>query len=144
MKKVLIVDDEAHIRESLKEFLENYLIVDVASQEEARIAIQEHHIDCAIIDLKLDNTSENGGIEVFKLIKTTQPSIHCIILSAYPLEGDVEKEIDDSMRNEGNFEALQKEARCNYISKGGDKNYILAVMEKLRILEMSCDCARTY
>ncbi|MEZ5673408.1 MAG: response regulator [Thiotrichaceae bacterium] len=134
MKMVLVVDDEEHIRNSLREFLDKYQIVDVASREEMEEAVKSQQFDYAIIDLKLDNSSEYGGIEVFKLMKQTQPTVHCIILSAYPLEGEVEKQFDELLKSELNSAMILEEARENYISKGGEKNYILAVIDKLNEL----------
>jgi CheY-like chemotaxis protein len=135
MEAILIVDDEAHIRNNLREFLEDYEITDVDSREKVEEVIKTRHFDYAIIDLKLDNSSEYGGVEVFRLMKQTQPTVHCIILSAYPLEGEVERQFNESLKNEPNSDMILKEARENYISKGGERNYILAVVDKLNELK---------
>jgi len=131
MEAILIVDDEAHIRNNLREFLEDYEITDVDSREKVEEVIKTRHFDYAIIDLKLDNSSEYGGVEVFRLMKQTQPTVHCIILSAYPLEGEVERQFNESLKNEPNSDMILREAKENYISKGGERNYILAVIDKL-------------
>jgi len=39
------------------------------------------------------------------------------------------------LKEETESKKLLKEARNNYISKGGEKNYILAVLEKLKSLD---------
>jgi len=135
MEAILIVDDEAHIRNNLREFLEDYEITDVDSREKVEEVIKTRHFDYAIIDLKLDNSSEYGGVEVFRVMKQTQPTVHCIILSAYPLEGEVERQFNESLKNEPNSDMILKEARENYISKGGERNYILAVVDKLNELK---------
>jgi len=131
MEAILIVDDEAHIRNNLREFLEDYEITDVDSREKVEEVIKTRHFDYAIIDLKLDNSSEYGGVEVFRLMKQAQPTVHCIILSAYPLEGEVERQFNESLKNEPNSDMILREAKENYISKGGERNYILAVIDKL-------------
>jgi CheY-like chemotaxis protein len=150
-KTVLIVDDEQHIRDNLKEFLEDdYDVFLAASFEEAKKIIGDlsGKLDYAITDLKLDNSSEYSGIAVFKWIKQQTPKTHCIVLSAYPLlEGDygdkdakskkseVESQFEESLKDYPNKDEMLEEVKKNYISKGGEKNYIKAIMEKLLDLE---------
>lgn len=149
-KTVLIVDDEQHIRDNLKEFLEDdYAVFLAASFEEAKKIIGElsGKLDYAITDLKLDNSSEYGGIAVFNLIKQQTPKTHCIVLSAYPFEGDygdkdaksrkseVESQFEESLKDYPNKDEMLEEVKNNYISKGGEKNYIKAIMAKLLDLE---------
>lgn len=135
-KAVLIIDDEEHIRKYLKEYLEsNYTVYSVPTIEKAKVLIEKQKLDYAIIDLKLDNTSEYGGIQVFQFLKRRQPDVKVIILSAYYFDEDVEEEFKRHLKEETESTKLLKEARKNYISKGGEKNYILAVLEKLKSLD---------
>lgn len=136
METILIVDDETHMRNNLREFLEDYEIIDVDSREKMEEIIKTRRFNYAIIDLKLDNSSEYGGIEVFRLMKQTQPTVRCIILSAYPLEGEVERQFNELLKNEPNSDMILREARENYISKGGERNYILAVIDKLEEMRL--------
>ncbi len=135
-ESILIVDDEEHIRRQLGEFLESKYSVHTAStMEEAKKVILHEPLQYAIIDLKLDNPSEYAGVKVFLFLKQTQPGAKFIILSAYPFEGEVEEEFDAQLKNEPEAEKMLYEVKNNYISKGGEKNYILAVLSKLERLK---------
>ena len=83
MKPVLIVEDEAIMRESLRDWLkdEGYE-VDVAEEgEEALKKIEEKEFAVMVLDLKLPG---KNGIEVLKEATEQNPKIKGIIITAYP------------------------------------------------------------
>ena len=85
MPTVLIVDDEKHIPRDLSVFLVKggYTPYPAHSVEEAKKVIDDQpQLDYAIIDLKLDNQSDFGGIEVFRQVKQRHPQAKIIMLSA--------------------------------------------------------------
>ncbi|NIM17856.1 MAG: response regulator [Candidatus Aminicenantes bacterium] len=135
MSKVLLVDDETHILRDLGKHLRKwkYEVYMASTVEEARKIISCKSLDYAIIDLKLDFTSEFGGIKVVNYVKKNQPKIKPIVLSAYPFE-DVKDQLKEELEKEHEPERILKELEKNYIWKGGKKNYILAILDKLDAL----------
>ena len=83
MKPVLIVDDEATMRESLRDWLTDsgYLVKTAEEGEEALEAITEQDFGIAILDLKLPG---KDGLEVLKEAKAKRPQLKGIIITAYP------------------------------------------------------------
>lgn len=142
MPTILIVDDEKHIPKDLSVFLikGGYTPYPAYSVEEAKKLIDEQpQLDYAIIDLKLDNQSDFGGIEVFRQAKQRHPNAKIIMLSANPfLEERVLKEFGEQLKNEPNLPRILEEVKNCYIHKGGERNYILVVLEKLK--ELGGDC----
>ncbi|NIM17854.1 MAG: response regulator [Candidatus Aminicenantes bacterium] len=136
MKKVLLLDDEKHIREDLgNELRESGYAVHTAEKvEEARKIILSEEIDYAFIDLKLDYSSEYSGIKVVNFAKRNQPKLKAIILSAYPFE-QVKAQLRKELEEEIGYEKILKEIEEDYIYKGGEQNYIDAVLDKLKELK---------
>ena len=71
-KKILIVDDEAPLRNILRKFLEKggYEVFDAASGKEALGILEEEHIEVMFLDLLLPDTN---GIELCRKIKEENP-----------------------------------------------------------------------
>jgi CheY-like chemotaxis protein len=138
MKKVLLVDDEQHIREDLGNELREigYAVHTAQKVEEARKIILSEELDYAIIDLKLDYTSEVGGIKVVNFAKRNQPKLKAIILSGYPFE-QVNEQLRKKLEEESDPGKILKEIEEDYIYKGGEQNYIDAVLDKLKELEQT-------
>ena len=67
---VLLVDDEAHIRRDLGDRLRKcgYNIHVVENAEKAKKVILSEKLDCAIVDLKIDWTSEFSGAKIVNFI----------------------------------------------------------------------------
>lgn len=132
MTKILLVDDEQHIREDLGKRLKSreYAVYTASNVEEARKIILCEDFDYAIIDLKLDFTSEYGGIKIFNFAKRNHPKTKAIVLSAYPFE-EVRNQIKKELKGELTPEKILEEIEQDYICKGGGENYILAVLDKL-------------
>lgn len=128
---ILIVDDEAHIRENLgNELIEEGHDVSLSSNiEEAKEQISSCEFDCAIIDMKLDFTSRHGGLDIFIFAKEIQPNMRTIILSGYSPER-LKEHLEKDEKSNSNI--LKQIENC-YIYKGDERNYIDLVFEKLGI-----------
>ena len=81
-KAVLIVDDEAIVRESLKDWLKDaYQVTTAETGEEALELIEKQDFDILIVDVRLPGKS---GIQVLKEVKEIKPRIKSIFITAYP------------------------------------------------------------
>ena len=83
MKPILIVDDEAIVRESIRDWLKDagYEVSVAESGEEALKMIQKQNFGVMILDLRLPGIT---GIDVLKKAKTLKPDIKSIVITAYP------------------------------------------------------------
>jgi DNA-binding NtrC family response regulator len=79
---LLIVEDEAIIRESLKDSLrDTHEVTTVESGEEALELIKKRDFDILIVDVRLRGKT---GIEVIKEVKQAKPFIRSIVITAFP------------------------------------------------------------
>lgn len=83
MKPILIVEDEAIMRESLRDWLKDggYEVETAEEGEEALGKISEKEFGVAVLDLKLPG---ENGLEVLKKATAQDPKIKGIIITAYP------------------------------------------------------------
>ncbi len=83
LKPILIVDDEAILREALRDWLTNagYTVEAVERGEEALEAIEERDFGVAILDFKLP---DKDGIEVLREARARRPQLQGILITAYP------------------------------------------------------------
>ena len=83
---ILFVDDNLSFLQSRTRLLEQegYQVTAVSSIEKARDAILEHHIDLAILDLRLEHPDEPADCSGLKLAGELSPSLPKIILTDYP------------------------------------------------------------
>ena len=90
MEKILIVDDEAFIRENLERILseEGYRPFSMDNGDDALKQVSEEDIDLVFLDLNLGNQS---GLDVLRAIKEIDPSILVIIITGY---GTVESAVE--------------------------------------------------
>jgi len=90
MEKILIVDDEAFIRENLERILseEGYRPFSMDNGDDALKQVSEEDIDLVFLDLNLGNQS---GLDVLRSIKEIDPSILVIIITGY---GTVESAVE--------------------------------------------------
>src|SRR6185369_11375556 len=103
-RTLLIVDDEEGPRQSLRVvFKSEYDLLLASDGPTALEMARKHRIDVAILDLRM---GEMSGIEVLQTLKTVDPHIECIMLTAY--------ETIDSAR-----QALRLGA-CDYLNKPFD------------------------
>ncbi len=98
-ERILVVDDEDLIRESLKVSLESlgYQVDLAASGEEAIKLVKnsEEQIDIAIIDLAMP---QMNGIETMKALRGIDPNIQILLSTGYP---DQEQLIDERLNIDG-------------------------------------------
>jgi len=79
--KVLVVDDERGVRESIRILLKNrYDVVMAVSGAEAIARFPEVRPDVVLLDLRL---GDMHGIEVLRNIKTVDPDVEVILVTAY-------------------------------------------------------------
>jgi DNA-binding NtrC family response regulator len=108
---VLIIDDEAEIRESLQTLLEfeGYEVEAAANGAEGLSKLGDRPFDLVLLDLALP---DRNGIELLPAIRTIDPQISVIMITAY---GTVE----DAVR------AMQSGA-ANFLQKPWDNEKLLA------------------
>jgi two-component system nitrogen regulation response regulator NtrX len=82
MKKILVVDDEQNIRETLKDVLgdEGYEVIVADNGKNALDIIEHHYVDVMLLDLWLP---EIGGMDVLKSVKERFPGLQTIIISGH-------------------------------------------------------------
>ena len=83
MKPVLIVEDEAIMRESLRDWLKDggYEVETAEEGEEALEKIEKKEFSVAVLDLRLPG---KDGLEVLKEATEKDPKIKGIVITAYP------------------------------------------------------------
>lgn len=109
--KVLIVDDERSIRNTLKDILgfEGYEILEAEDGQKAIDIVNSNAtIDCVLCDIKMPKAD---GLEVLNHIMSTRPTTPVIMISGH---GDIDTAVD----------AVKKGA-FDYISKPPDLNKLL-------------------
>jgi DNA-binding response OmpR family regulator len=90
LKPILIVEDEAVMRESLQDWLteSGYQVETAEEGEEALKTIAEQDFGIVILDLRLPG---KDGVEVLRKAKVQKPELNGIIITAYPsIESAVE------------------------------------------------------
>ncbi len=80
--KILIVDDELILRESLAEWLERdgYETNTAASGEDALEMVKATRYDILFVDIKMGGIS---GLEVLKKVKADDPEVAVVVITAY-------------------------------------------------------------
>lgn len=85
MIKVLLADDHALLRGSLKQLLEETGYVEVVAQageySEIMTAINKQEVDLAILDISMPG---KNGVDVVKILKDKKPDIKILMLSMHP------------------------------------------------------------
>jgi len=111
MKPILIVEDEAVMRESLRDWLTDigYQVETANEGEEALEAIAQQDFGVAILDLKLPG---KDGIEVLREAKEKSPELKGIIITAYPSVGTAVEAM-----KEGVIDYLPKPFDLNQLEK---------------------------
>src|SRR5260221_7475922 len=108
---VLIIDDEAAIRESLETLLEfeGYSVESAETGEEGLAKLAERPFDLALLDFALP---DRNGLEILADIRARDPQLAVIMITAYGT-------LDNAVR------AMQKGA-TNFIQKPWDNEKLLA------------------
>jgi DNA-binding NtrC family response regulator len=80
--KILIVDDELVMRESLAGWLERdgYDVDTAVSGEEALAKVRKTRFDILLVDIKMEGMS---GLDVLKEVKESDPDVDVVMITAY-------------------------------------------------------------
>jgi DNA-binding NtrC family response regulator len=110
-RKVLIVEDEAVVRDSVREWLvEDGYDVEVAENgEEALKKIKQEEYGVIVLDLKLPGID---GLQVFKQAKELKPETKGVIITAYPSQ-----ETQDRAKKLGLMDYLAKPFKVEDLEK---------------------------
>lgn len=82
-KPILIVDDEAIVRESIRDWLKDagYEVDMAESGEEALTMMETRDFSIVVLDVRLPGKT---GIQILRELKTLKPQIKSIVITAYP------------------------------------------------------------
>ena len=97
--RILILDDEAEIRQEIKEFLQTheFIVHEAANPADAFQVLELHPIDIAILDIRLPQMS---GLQVLKEVKKAYPTLEVIMISGH---GDMDSVIEALRSGAGDF-----------------------------------------
>ena len=114
--KILIVDDEVIMRESLAGWLERdgHAVQTAASGEEALEKLKQTHFDIFLVDIKMEGMS---GLEVLRRIKESDPDAEVVMITAY---GSIPSAIE-----------AMKDGAYDYMLKPFDPNELGVLIEKI-------------
>lgn len=116
MLRILVVDDDAGLRFSVRESLACVKRYEVAESHDGLDAIEKiraQRFDLVLLDVDMPRLS---GLEALKLIKEHDPSIQVVILTAYA-------NVDDAV-------LAVKEGAYNYLSKPVSSEELLAMTDR--------------
>ena len=82
MPTILVVDDEASIRRTLREILEyeDFEVEEAVDGEEALVAIREHQYDLVLLDVKMPKVD---GMDVLKEIAEETTDLPVVMISGH-------------------------------------------------------------
>lgn len=127
MKTVLVVDDEKHIRETLKDVLEDegYNVLLAENGKQTLKLLERNMIEVILLDLWLP---EIGGMDVLKQIKEKYSSVEVIIISGHGT-------IDTAVRatKSGAFDFIEKPLSIERVLKVVDHAIKISGLEKENI-----------
>ncbi len=86
--KILVVDDEAPVRDMFKELLQkhNYQVYAVATGEEALESLAKEDFEAVLLDVKLTGIS---GLETLKMIKEKKPDAIVIMITGFGYDDEL-------------------------------------------------------
>jgi len=114
--KILIVDDELIMRESLAGWLERdgHVVQTAASGEEALEKIKETQFNIFLVDIKMEGMS---GLDVLRSVKESDPDADVVMITAY---GSIPSAIE-----------AMKDGAFDYMLKPFDPNELGVLIEKI-------------
>ena len=114
--KILIVDDELIMRESLAGWLERdgHAVQTAASGEEALEMVKETQFDIFLVDIKMEGIS---GLDVLRSVRETDPEADVVMITAY---GSIPSAIE-----------AMKDGAYDYMLKPFDPNELGVLIEKI-------------
>ena len=88
---ILVVDDEAQIRELLSVYLkrQGYAVVTAATSEETMRALGQNSIDLVVLDIGLAN---EDGLRLLTEVKTAYPNVRVVMLTGMGFVEDLLQE----------------------------------------------------
>lgn len=94
MKTVLVVDDEAQIRELLSIYLrkQGYEVHTAASSADTLSCLAEHPIDIVVLDIGL---AHEDGLGLLEHLKTSHPAVRVVMLTGMGFVEDLLQEAHD-------------------------------------------------
>ncbi|MGO8701321.1 MAG: response regulator [Limisphaerales bacterium] len=125
-KNILIVDDDAGVRDSLKKVLHNagYQVVLAAGGLEAIAHVQSHAIDLILLDIRLPN---QNGWETCQHFARAHPSVPVIVMTG----------------ESGQFKAALSAGASALMEKPLDAERLLQVVQELLTKSMELDPYRS-
>ena len=120
--KILIVDDDAHLRETLQDLLEmeGYAVSQAGSGHEAMNLVASEFFDVILMDF---NLTDKTGIEVIRDIRRLNQESQILMMTAHASLDTAVKAIQESV-----YDFLIKPVDFNYLKRAIQKS-----MEKLRL-----------
>ena len=114
--KILIVDDELIVRESLGGWLERdgHTVDKAASGEEALEKCEKVRYDILLLDIKMEGMS---GLEVLKRVRENDPDVSVVMITAY---GSIPSAIE-----------AMKSGAYEYLLKPFDPDELMVLIEKI-------------
>jgi DNA-binding NtrC family response regulator len=114
--KILIVDDELIMRESLAGWLERdgHIVQTAASGEEALEKIKKTQFNIFLVDIKMEGMS---GLDVLRSVKESDPDAEVVMITAY---GSIPSAIE-----------AMKDGAFDYMLKPFDPNELGVLIEKI-------------
>ncbi|WP_456427304.1 sigma-54-dependent transcriptional regulator [Rhodocaloribacter sp.] len=114
---ILLIDDEAAQRISLKRFLSHrgYTVHTAAGGPEGYAVAERETIDLVITDFRMPGWS---GLETLRRLKALNPDIEVVVLTAY---GNLDEAV-----------AIMKEGAYDYLTKPVDLDELEALIERVR------------
>jgi len=115
--KILVVDDELIVRESLGGWLERdgHTVDKAASGEESLEKFEKTRYDIILLDMKMEGMS---GLEVLKRVKEIDPDVSVVMITAY---GSIPSAIE-----------AMKSGAYEYLLKPFDPDELMVLIEKIR------------
>jgi CheY-like chemotaxis protein len=110
-RKILIVDDEAAVADSLRLIFSNrgYEVRAVYSAEQAIEVLAEWQPDLAIVDVMLPRMN---GIQLASILKSNYPECRILLISGHPGTADL---LNDAQQRGNTFEILAKPLHPTFI-----------------------------
>jgi DNA-binding NtrC family response regulator len=114
--KILIVDDELIMRESLAGWLQRdgHIVQTAPSGEEALEKLKDSHFDIMLVDIKMEGIS---GLDVLQQVKESDPDVAVVMITAY---GSIPTAIQ-----------AMKDGAYDYMLKPFDPNELGVLIEKI-------------
>ncbi len=114
--RILVVDDELAIRESLAVWLrqDGHQVVVAADAKEALELLQRQEFDLALVDIKMPGMD---GLELLRRIKEEYPETLVVIITAY---GSIESSVE-----------AMKAGASDYLLKPFDPEHLMLLLEKM-------------